>query len=211
MMFFNVLIGIGAGALVGAFLGYAGKCEDGACPLTANPKRGALYGAVMGVMLALAFSGSPQDSSASSEARSDQDRSASSEARSESESPQKMIKMTDKSFDSQVKEGVVLVDFWASWCGPCRKQLPILEEVAEKVGRKAKIGKLNVDENRKVPAEFEIRSIPTILVFKDGELLGRMVGVQDEEKLLAVVDYAVNDKKIAGHSQAAPTEIPFLD
>lgn len=90
----------------------------------------------------------------------------------------KLLKLTDANFDKQSSKGLVLVDFWAPWCAPCRMIAPILSELAEDFDGKAKIGKLNVDENKAVAGKYGIRSIPTLLLFKDGEIVEKFVGVK---------------------------------
>ena len=97
----------------------------------------------------------------------------------------KEIKDTD--FADSIKTGVVLVDFWAPWCGPCRMQGPILEEVATAVGDKAAIGKVNIDENPASPAKFGVQSIPTLLLFKDGKVVKQYVGVQRKDELVSAI------------------------
>ena len=88
------------------------------------------------------------------------------------------IKFDDKTAKEAIESGkVVVIDFWATWCGPCMKLGPVVEELAEKYGDRAVIGKLNVDEDTEVSAEFRIRSIPTVLFFKGGELQSRSVGL----------------------------------
>jgi thioredoxin 1 len=99
-----------------------------------------------------------------------------------------MLVLTESNFDAQIKEGVTLVDFWASWCGPCRMQGPILEAVAEKVGEKAKVGKVNVDEAFDLAHRFDIQGIPTLILFKDGELVQRLVGLRQEQELISVIE-----------------------
>ena len=94
------------------------------------------------------------------------------------------LELTDSTFDDTVKDGTVLVDFWAPWCGPCRMQTPILEEVAEKVGDKATIAKVIVDDSPGVAARYGVRSIPTLIVFKDGEPAEQFVGVQQASVLI---------------------------
>lgn len=93
------------------------------------------------------------------------------------------VELNKSNFDSEIKQGITLVDFWAAWCAPCRMQAPILEQVAEKAAGKAKIGKCNVDNERELAAKFDIRSIPTMIVFKDGKEVERLVGLQAEKVL----------------------------
>lgn len=85
------------------------------------------------------------------------------------------IKITDQNFEETIKEGITLVDFWAEWCGPCKMLGPVLEKVAEELPS-VKIAKLNVDENPVMSAKFGIRSIPTMLTFKDGEMVDGIMG-----------------------------------
>ncbi|MGY3725115.1 thioredoxin [Granulicatella balaenopterae] len=96
--------------------------------------------------------------------------------------------ITDANFLEETKEGVVLVDFWATWCGPCRMLAPVLEQLDEEIGDKVKITKMDVDQNKAVAAEFGIMSIPTLLVKKDGKVVEKLVGYQPKEKLTAVLE-----------------------
>src|SRR5258708_6631380 len=85
--------------------------------------------------------------------------------------------LDESNFDSEVQSGVVLVDFWATWCGPCKMQAPIVKEVADQVEGKAKVMKLDIDAAPKIAQRFNVRSIPTLVVFKDGKPGRQFVGV----------------------------------
>ncbi|CXK03239.1 TPA: thioredoxin [Staphylococcus aureus] len=99
-----------------------------------------------------------------------------------------IVKVTDADFDSKVESGVQLVDFWATWCGPCKMIAPVLEELAADYEDKADILKLDVDENPSTAAKYEVMSIPTLIVFKDGQPVDKVVGFQPKENLAEVLD-----------------------
>ncbi|MFD1706356.1 thioredoxin [Siminovitchia sediminis] len=96
--------------------------------------------------------------------------------------------VTDQNFKEETSEGVVLVDFWAPWCGPCKMIAPVLEELDGDLGDKAKIVKLNVDENQETASEFGVMSIPTLFVMKDGEVVDKTVGFQPKEALANLIN-----------------------
>jgi thioredoxin 1 len=104
-----------------------------------------------------------------------------------------VAKVSDASFDSDVLKSnePVLVDFWAEWCGPCRMVAPVLEEVAGELQGKLKIVKLNVDENPQTASKYGIMSIPTLMIFKNGELASRQVGAAPKQKLVQWITGAI--------------------
>src|SRR5699024_3746094 len=99
-----------------------------------------------------------------------------------------IIDVNDATFKETIGEGVKLVDFWAPWCGPCKMIAPVLEEVSADLDGKADIVKLNVDENQATAAEFGVMSIPTLILFKDGEEVDKVVGFQPKEQLTALIE-----------------------
>ena len=101
-----------------------------------------------------------------------------------------VMELNDDSFPETIKEGVTLVDFWAPWCAPCMMQGPIVKSVAGKVGDKASIAKVNVDDAQQAANELGIRSIPTVILFKDGKPVQQFVGVTQEDKLISAIDEA---------------------
>ncbi|MEJ6022981.1 thioredoxin TrxA [Ramlibacter sp. PS4R-6] len=98
--------------------------------------------------------------------------------------------VSDATFESDVLNAgkPVLVDYWAEWCGPCKMIAPILDEVAGTYGDKLQVAKMNVDENREIPAKFGIRGIPTLMLFKNGELAATKVGAMSKAQLTAFLD-----------------------
>ena len=104
------------------------------------------------------------------------------------ESP--VVKLNKDNFDKTIKSGLVLVDFWAPWCGPCRKQGPIIDELAKEVGKTAIIGKANVDDNQQHAKKYKVSSIPTLIIFKDGKEVERLVGLQEKDVLLKALKKA---------------------
>ena len=101
-----------------------------------------------------------------------------------------VAELNDGNFTETIKEGVTLVDFWAPWCAPCLLQGPIVEGLAGTVGDKVKVAKANVDEAQQAATQLGIRSIPTLIVFKDGKPVQKFVGVTQESALLSAIDDA---------------------
>lgn len=100
----------------------------------------------------------------------------------------KVKTFTDADFDASVKEGVVLVDFWAEWCAPCRRLAPIVDQLADEYDGRLTVAKVNIDENPQTPMRFAIRGIPTLLLFKDGDLKETVVGLAGKDDLSRVID-----------------------
>jgi thioredoxin 1 len=100
----------------------------------------------------------------------------------------KYIELTDNNFEATVNSGVSLVDFWAPWCGPCRMIAPVIDKLAEEYEGKANICKVNVDENQDLAVKYAVKSIPTILFMKDGEVVDQLVGATSEQALKEKID-----------------------
>ncbi len=100
------------------------------------------------------------------------------------------MKLTSSNFETEVyqSEIPVLVDFYADWCGPCKAMAPVVETLAEEYEGKAKVGKINTDENQDIAMEYGIMSIPTFLVFKSGKAVKKMIGMQDKRTLVAAIE-----------------------
>lgn len=93
------------------------------------------------------------------------------------------VAVTKENFNETVAQGVSLIDFWAPWCGPCKMQLPIVEELSEELKGQATIAKVNVDEEPELASQFGVMSIPTLILFKDGQPVDKLVGLQSKAAL----------------------------
>lgn len=98
-----------------------------------------------------------------------------------------IVTASDQNFEQETNDGLSLVDFWAPWCGPCKMIAPVLEEIDEEMSDDVKIVKLNVDENQETASKFGVMSIPTLLLFKNGEVVDQVVGFQPKEQLTEVI------------------------
>lgn len=100
--------------------------------------------------------------------------------------------LTTGNFDDNTKSGVTLVDFWAEWCGPCKMIAPMIDEISKEYDGKAAVAKVNIDDEPDLAARFNVSSIPTLLIMKDGEEANRLIGVQSKANLTAALDQAAN-------------------
>lgn len=157
----SVLIGGG----LGAALGYFGKCSSGTCLLTANPKRGALFGALLGLVFHLASGrGGPAAVNASTP---------------------NISRIQESQFEVEVVQSTlpVVVDFYAPWCGPCMILSPMLDELAGPLTNNVKFVKINVDEATALAQRLEIQGVPTLVFFKNGNVVDSLVGLPSTEAL----------------------------
>jgi thioredoxin 1 len=101
--------------------------------------------------------------------------------------PENIVTLTDDNFQQTITKGVTLVDFYATWCGPCRMITPIVEMLADRLEGKARIAKLDIDESQQTTASLQITSVPTLILFKDGKEVKRVVGVKDFDYLFNLI------------------------
>jgi thioredoxin 1 len=104
-----------------------------------------------------------------------------------------MVTVTDSNFENEVLKASqpVLIDFWAVWCAPCRAIAPVVDQLAAQYSGKVKVAKINIDENPRIPTQYDVRSIPTLLVFKGGKVVGQLVGVAPKAKIEELVNKAL--------------------
>lgn len=158
----SLLMKLALGAGLGALLGYFGQCNSGTCPLTANWKRGALYGAVLGLMFHLASGGGAYQ-------------------------PPKNVKaIAEADFAAEVLRAgqPVVVDFFATWCGPCKTLAPRLDALAGEFGDRVKFASVDVDQAQALAAQFNVQGVPTLLFFGvDGKVADTSVGLLSAQAL----------------------------
>jgi thioredoxin 1 len=187
VMFLQLAFGLLLGGGLGALLGYFGRCTTGACPLTANPWRGAFVGAVIGGLFA-ASAGSPrprEQVAPSAPAAVESPRGTGENGPAaplhvgSAEAFERIVQKADRP---------VLVDFYADWCGPCRMLAPTIEKLAKEYQGRAIIAKVNVDSLPAIAGQYGIRGIPAVLVFDKGQEVQRLVGLRPQGDYAKVLD-----------------------
>jgi thioredoxin 1 len=172
-MILRIFLGVLIGGSIGAVLGYFGKCSSGGCPLTANPYRGAVYGAVMGALLVSAFSRTPK----------------------EAEESLNIVHINSKAdFKARVLDanGIYLVDLFSNHCPPCRVLAPTISSLADKYVGRVTVCKVNVDRAPAVAERCGVRAIPTVLIINNGKEIKRLVGLRPEGEYAALLDKLVD-------------------
>jgi thioredoxin 1 len=187
VMFLQLTFGLLLGGGLGALLGYFGKCATGACPLTANPWRGAFLGAVLGGLFAASTGSSqPREQTTSSVPTAVEPPGASGQATplhiGSVEAFERIVQKTDRP---------VLVDFYADWCGPCRMLAPTIEKLAKEYQGRAIVCKVNVDSLPAIAGQYGIQGIPAVLVFDKGQEVQRLVGVRSQSEYAKVLNKLV--------------------
>ena len=175
-MVVRILLGVFIGGAIGAGLGYFGKCSSGSCPLTANPYRGTIYGAVIGALLVSVISPKLTQRAESSN----------------------IVHIDSKAdFKSHVldKHGICLVDLFSNRCPPCRILAPTISSLADRYVGKVTVCKVDIDRVPAVAQRYGIRAIPTVLFIKNGKEIGRLVGLQSETEYIALLDKLVDKDK----------------
>jgi len=175
-MISRILLGVLIGGLIGAALGYFGKCSSGTCPLTANPYRGAVYGAIMGALLISVFSRTPKEAE---------------------QSPNIVHINSEADFKARVLDanGICLVDLFSDRCPPCRVLAPTISSLADKYAGKVTVCKVNVDRAPAIAEQYGVRAIPTVLIINNGKEVKRLVGLKPETEYVAVLDKLVGNNK----------------
>jgi thioredoxin 1 len=181
-MWTRALIGAGVGLLGGGVLGYFGKCTGGACPLTANPLRGGVFGMFIGAALAMAIS----TTGCHSQKQTAPDRST--------------HVTTVQQFDAQVLkvDKPVLVDFYATWCPPCKKLAPIINNLAGEYEGRANFVKVDGDKSRDLMSKYGVKVYPTVLIFSGGKPVKKIIGLRGAAEYRAALDAAITSEKGKG-------------
>ncbi len=164
----RLILGAALGAAIGGVIGYFGKCSTGACPLTGSPWSGAIFGALIGVMIAHAFSGNASTTVATGPAPSNLREVASEEE-----------------FTRALNEarGPVLVDFFATWCGPCKRMMPELHQVAARMNDSLTVIKVDVEKAPKLAERYGVRGVPALFVVDKGDVRQKAVGYHSAQQL----------------------------
>ena len=164
-----ILLAGALGGLIGALLGASKACQAGTCPIAANPVRGGVVGALVGLLFALAAGVGSDLGFPFGQAPAGEDG---------------LVEVTAETFEKTVGKGVVLVDFYSPQCGPCRQQLPILGELSREIDGKFRIVKVNVSREQALAERHRIRSIPTLMFFRDGVPVDTRVGLHGKIEIL---------------------------
>ncbi len=171
-MIARIFLGILIGGSIGAVLGYFGKCSSGSCPLTANPYRGAVYGAVMGALIVSVFSQTLKEAKESSN----------------------IVHInSENDFKARVLDanGVCLVDLFSNGCPPCRILAPTISSLADKYAGRVTVCKVNIDKVTAVIKRYGITAVPTVLIIRNGKEVNRLIGLQSETEYVALLDELV--------------------
>jgi len=171
----RVLIGAALGALIGGVAGYFGKCSTGTCPLTSSPWSGAVFGALIGVMMAHSLAGRTSTPAVSGPPPANLREVASEEE-----------------FNRMLGEarGTVLVDFFATWCGPCKRMMPELHSVAAQKAGDLTVLKVDIDKMPQLAQRYGVQGVPTLLVMEKSEIRHKAVGFRTAEQINALISSA---------------------
>ena len=197
MAIVRLLFGVLIGGAIGAVLGYFGKCSSGSCPLTANPFRGAIYGGIMGLLLALLLSAPGQRGAAGPEVKpalptetmgAPDNKTVGTKESSEDHG----VLHIDNKFDFEAKvlnaSGICLVDLFSNSCPPCRMLAPTISLLADKYKGKVTVCKVNLDRAPAIARQYGVMAIPTVLIIKDGKEVNRLVGLRPESEYANQLD-----------------------